>query len=250
MSTKYLIKAIQLCCLLFISCRCFASADLEIWPVTVSWSTQTTIPTVWLRNVGKDSVSLQVRILKWQQQNNQNIYSDQNTIYSLPTFVNLGPGQELPFRIYGENTNGRNEDAYRIVIDQLPQLNLKPLKLNDSAVDIRMQYVLPFFVYQKGINKNDLPNIDGFPGEKHHIQWSVKGGNLQIQNFSKTHLKIISVALRCGAEICFKKNIPVTYVLSGANVTLPLSVPGPTQKKVTGLIINPAQSGEESFRKE
>lgn len=249
MFSQRLFKTMKICLLLLIPCRCFASADLEIWPVTVSWSTQNRTPTVWLRNVGKNSVSLQIRLLKWSQRNNQNIYSDQDQAYAIPTFINLQSRQELPIRIYGEKTSGSIEQAYRIVIDQLPELNIAPHQ-QQNAIDIRMQYILPFFVYEQEMSSKLLPDINGFPREKHHIHWSLNANGLAIKNLSQTHMKITSITLLCSGVTCFQQSTPVSYVLPGADITLPLSIPATQRNKATELIINNSQPGKERFRKE
>lgn len=193
---------------------CFSQASLELWPVTLTASAEKPNPVLWIKNVGKTSTSIQVRVVQWEQVDKNNVYSEQDSVYPTPIFLVIPAGTQSPVRFFGMNRKGNKELQYRVVIDELPQ----PGGDTDNHVKVRMQYILPFFLYQNGLDDSLLPGSDGLPRENHHVRWLLKDGKLEIKNNSKTHLKITSFALCTGNSTCTEQQIPVSYVLPGREI--------------------------------
>lgn len=191
---------------------CHSQANLEIWPVTISASSKEQVSVLWLKNVSDSSTSLQVRVLTWEQKDNKNIYSEQNRIYAEPSFMVIAAGKQTPIRFFGVDKKGEKELSYKVVIDELPQ----PSEANKTAkIKVRMQYILPFFVYQDGMNRAFIPGADSLPKENHSIIGKIEGKNLLIFNNSVTHLKVTGFNFCHRAVNCIERKEPVGYVLPG-----------------------------------
>jgi fimbrial chaperone protein len=207
--------------MLAFSTHCFAAANMEIWPVTISFTGSAKNSIFWLKNVGSESVSLQVRVLNWQQADSKNLYAEQNEVYTVPAFTIIPPQKKIPIRIYGIKNQGDKEHDLKVIIDELPTPDVIQ-KSTQNNIKIRMQYILPLFVYGQKLQPAILPGADGVPKEKHHLIWSVEKNTLWIENHDKTHVKITSIDFKCGKKSCYHQDIPVSYVLPNAKMAFVL----------------------------
>ncbi|MFC0228340.1 fimbrial biogenesis chaperone [Serratia aquatilis] len=226
--------------MLAFSVHCFAAANMEIWPVTISFIGSAKNSVFWLKNVGSDSVSLQVRVLNWRQADGKNLYAEQNEVYTVPAFTIIPPQKKVPIRIYGINNQDAQEHDFKVIIDELPTPDVNQ-ESTQNNIKIRMQYILPLFAYGQALPPDILPGADGVPKEKHHLIWSVKNNKLLIENHDKTHIKMTSVDFQCGKNSCYHQDIPVSYVLPNTKMAIELPHDHLIPATVSALKIHPSR---------
>ncbi|PJZ07152.1 hypothetical protein PRCB_02495 [Pantoea rodasii] len=193
----------------------YSQANLEIWPVTLTSSSNKT-PVLWIKNLSTKSSSLQIRVLNWKQKKNEDIYSEQNAVYPQPSFLVIGPAEQIPVRFFGIEEKGEKELSYKVVISELPVYSGVE-KHKKNSISILMQYVIPFFVYQNNVSNLILPGSDGIPKEKHQIDISKIDGELYLKNMGVTHIKVDKLTLCNLKQNCQSKKMPVTYILPGSD---------------------------------
>lgn len=202
--------------LFFISAACRA-VSLTVWPVDPQLVPPSTSTAFWVRNTGKEPVMLQARVYRWNQElSKDNLVSQDEVAISPPMIQVAGQGQQL-FRIVHRSgvPNYREEQSYRILIDEIPDQ-----KKTASALQFQMRYSLPFFIFPQGYNreikKDD--NVLNF--------WiaNPKNPTLTIVNHGNTHFRLSQVYLVAGDS-----RIPIAegllgYVLPKSTMswTLPL----------------------------
>ncbi|WP_151812377.1 fimbrial biogenesis chaperone [Acinetobacter bereziniae] len=130
----------------------FAQATFLIWPIYPKIEANEKASAVWLENTGKSDAMVQVRVFKWDQTNQQDSYQEQVEIIPSPPVAKIKAGEKHMLRLTRAiNTVAGKEDAYRIVVDELPiQLN-SDSDQNTSTVSFQMRYSIPLFTYGNGL---------------------------------------------------------------------------------------------------
>ena len=179
------------------------ATSLQISPVLVEVPAPGAASKLLLKNSGSELVKAQIRIFKWVQENGKDKLVPTRDVVASPPLVKISPkGTNLVrvIRISKKPTDG--EEAYRIIVDQLPDRSKK----SGVAVKLQMRYSIPVFF---GGNHNDEPSL----------AWKVKnhGSNLVVKNKGKKHIRIseLKVEDKKGARIASKNGL-VGYVLSNS----------------------------------
>jgi fimbrial chaperone protein len=174
-----------------------------------------------------------VRIVRWKQEGGYERYSAQQDVVASPPIVTIGKGSKQLIRLIKQGTVLMGvEQAYRIIVDEIPQPDAKA----DPAIGLKLQmrYSIPLFVYGQGI-----PTIK--EGAHHalvdtkNLSWRVaqEGGQpvLEVRNQGDVHVRLSQVALEQGGQ---KRTIAeglLGYVLphSARSWPLPAGVRQPNQ---------------------
>lgn len=195
-----------------------AASNILVWPIYQFIEADQKGSILWLENRGDASVQLQLRAYRWQQHNNQNLYSDQKDIIISPPFIRIEQGQRQIIRILKQVDLPKDQQfAYRIVIDEIPQERNKI----QTGINLQMRYVLPLFVNGSDILSNKkAPDLKlSVPPD---ITWRVEKESqknlLTIYNNGKTHVRISNIFWGDdnkieNATLVFQKGL-MGYVLS------------------------------------
>jgi len=137
-----------------------SASSIMIWPIDPVLEDKDKSTMIWLENNYTESVYVQVRILGWQQQNDQDTYSEQNDISISPPFAQIQPGKRQLIRLIKNSAIPEGtEKAYRILIDEIPQTSTEKEQANQVGVQFAMRYSIPLFSSGKSIwTKQDYNN--------------------------------------------------------------------------------------------
>jgi fimbrial chaperone protein len=134
-------------------CLCspvMAANAILVWPVYQTIEADQTGSALWLENRGESNVVLQIRVMAWKQQNQEEVYAEQQNVVASPPFATVAPGERQLIRLmrFNEVPPGK-QDAYRIIIDEIPMANNAPTP-NSTGLRLQMRYLLPLFVSGTG----------------------------------------------------------------------------------------------------
>lgn len=138
---------------LTITSPALAQATFLIWPIYPKIEADEKAVAVWLENTGKSDAMVQIRVFKWEQNDQQDHYTEQNEVIPSPPVAKIKVGEKHMLRLTKAMNNlaDGKENAYRIIVDELPiKLNAEAEK-NVSTVSFQMRYSIPLFVYGKGL---------------------------------------------------------------------------------------------------
>ncbi|HFZ8993092.1 TPA: molecular chaperone [Citrobacter freundii] len=194
-----------------------SAATILLWPIDPWLAAGNNATELWIQNEGSTPATMQVRIVRWQQESGFERYQTQQDVVASPPIVRIEKGSKQLIRLINQTTVPANsEQAYRIIVDEIPQPDstAKP----QSGLKVQMRYSLPFFVYGQGV-----PTIK--EGEHHarvnvsQLQWRVvqTNGNaqLEVRNQSDVHVRLSQVSLRQGGRQISLAEGLLGYVLPG-----------------------------------
>lgn len=230
---KLIKKLSLLISLLCISAFGYAGNVLLVWPILQVIEADQQGSALWLENRGTTEVHLQARILSWQQRNSQDHYADQSDIVASPPFVVIPPKQKQLIRlIRTAPAPAVGENAYRIILDQLPESNGESAK-DSAGLHLQMRYVLPLFTYAQGIwtkPRADKPRAST-TATVPSLTWQVttRQGQryLTIRNSGIVHARLTQVFLATkpildNSAVVVNKGL-LGYVLAGQSMDFPLT---------------------------
>ena len=204
-----------------------AASSMLVWPIFQVIKSNDRGSELWLQNRGNHNVTMQVRVFKWQQHQSAPVYSDQKNVLVSPPFVTIPPGEKQLIRLIRlHSTSPGQEDAYRIVIDEIPQAATSQTQDHDAGLVMRMRYVLPLFLYGQGLQPVDQNGP--VTGIANNLSWQVlsPGGKtvLAITNKGALHARLSDIFWGTDnkhPEVFISKGF-LGYVLPGQTVNFPL----------------------------
>lgn len=105
---------------------------------------------LWIQNQGDTPTTMQVRIVRWQQENGYERYKAQQEVVASPPIVRIEKGSKQLIRLIKQTTVPAGvEQAYRIIVDEIPQPD--PVSTPQMGLKVQMRYSLPLFVYGQGV---------------------------------------------------------------------------------------------------
>ena len=212
-----------------------AASSVLVWPVYQVIEADQNGSALWLENRGAAPVSLQVRVFAWKQHDFNEIYADQNDVAISPPFATVAPGQRQLIRlIRNAPVAAGSEQAYRIIIDEVPSPQTPSPAENKATVGLQLQmrYLLPLFVDGEGIWTNERSDIkrDSATASQPHLTWSLQNvagkPYLQVRNNGKVHARLSNLFWSAKGEVkqAVKTVTPgfLGYVLPGQVMRWPL----------------------------
>lgn len=201
-----------------------AAATILLWPIDPWLSAEANATELWIQNQGNSATTMQVRIVRWKQEGGYERYSAQQDVVASPPIVTIGKGSKQLIRLIKQGTVPLGvEQAYRIIVDEIPQPDAKA----DPTIGLKLQmrYSIPLFVYGQGI-----PTIN--EGEHHalaetkNLRWRVtqEGGQpaLEVRNQGDVHVRLSQVSLVEGGQKRTMAEGLLGYVLPGSTRSWPL----------------------------
>lgn len=191
-------KVILILLISIVSQLTYAASNMLVWPIYQMIESDQKGSILWLENRGNNDVNLQVRILRWNQKDQQDVYQDQQDVIASPPFMLVPAGQRQLVRILKQvNIPAEQEWAYRIVIDEIPS-QVQPAQAT-VGMNLQMRYVLPLFLYGNDIST--VVRTDKKRGSKAATQpvlrWNIESqGNknfISFHNSGIVHARISNV---------------------------------------------------------
>ena len=231
-----------------------AQATFVIWPIYPKIEAQEKATAVWLENTGKTDSMIQIRVFKWQQQDNKDQYQAQNEVIPSPPIAKIKAGEKYMLRLTRPNATLKNtETAYRIIVDELP------IQLDDKAavsnVNFQMRYSIPLFSYGEGIGsgldeesaKANLKNGLAKPILHYWLKNDERGrSQLYIQNTGLKFARITGVNLEKNSPQIPFQDISFGYILAGSTMRFDLNPKEAQQLALANKIYATDRSGNNT----
>lgn len=121
------------------------AAGLQISPISLSLSVNQRAGAFTLGNMGKAQLTAQVRVFRWTQgDQGEEILQPTDAVIVSPPMVKIAPQSEQQFRVIRAkpSTAGAAEEAYRLIVDELPAPSETPKK----GLRLVLRYSVPLFL--------------------------------------------------------------------------------------------------------
>lgn len=207
------------CALLACAALPAQAATVVLWPLDPVIPADAKAAAVWIENRGDQPVTMQIRSLGWNQDNGEDNHVRQADVVSSPPIAEIAPGgRQLIRLIRRDAVTGKGEQAYRLLIDELPR------PVTDTApaarLAVQLRYSIPLFTY------GDAPAapamLAGNVGEADGRRF------IEIRNDGGRRARLTD--LRLGQQVVLQGL--VGYVLPGATRRFPLPAGAPRQGPV------------------
>ena len=182
-----------------------AAQALEIAPVTIDLAAGRGTTTIRITNRGDQPTTIQMRPFAWTQETGEDRLTATPNLLLSPPFSTLKPGDTQTIRIVLRKPAAIQEDAYRMLIDQLPSA------ANPGSVQVALRVSLPIFAAPAGPVRPALT-------------WRLAGNDpgkrtLLVRNNGTRRAKITAIKLGGAATV---PGFTFRYVLAGSEVAIPV----------------------------
>ena len=174
-----------------------AAATILLWPIDPWLSADTRATELWIQNQGNSPTTMQVRIVRWKQEGGYERYTAQQDVVASPPIVTISQGSKQLIRLIRQaDIPAGVEQAYRIIVDEIPQPNdnSKP----QIGLKLQMRYSIPLFVYGQGVATIQEGAHHALV-ETRDLSWRIvqEGGKpaLQVRNNGDIHVRLSQVKL-------------------------------------------------------
>lgn len=210
----------------------FAQATFLIWPIYPKIEANEKATAVWLENTGKSDAMVQIRVFNWEQKDYQDTYNEQNQIIPSPPIAKIKAGERHMLRLTQSVAVSENkEQAYRIIVDELPIKLDQNEAVDASKVSFQMRYSIPLFTYGKGVGSgldeaSQKINSKN-PNAKPVLSWWIKNNQnkseLYIRNTGKKFARISGIKLNANSEQFAFQNVSFGYILAESTMKFDLN---------------------------
>lgn len=227
-----------------------ATASMLVWPIDPIIEPNRNGGSVWLENRGRKDAVMQVRVLRWQQKNGEDLLEDQSEVVASPPIMRIASGARQMVRlVVTDKAQRRGEGAYRIVIDEVPARLEGDTQAQAhkaaAMINFKMRYSIPLFVYGADspyASLKDKPDALDIKCRFMH-----ENGTAYITLTNNDHIRAQLI------DLSFKKNDATKlirqglagYVLPGAQMKWPVEAADNTQSEVVARVNGSA--GQVSF---
>ena len=183
-----------------------SGASFGVSPVRVTLSEDRKISTIIVRNNGAETVSLQMGVLNWSQEEGDDVLTPTRELIANPPIFTLPPGGKQLVRVGLRSSapDVQRELTYRIVIQELPA----PPDPNFAGTKMLLRISLPVFV---------LPDVDVKPVLIWQAARTPQGAlKISLTNNGNAHVQIANFKLSLpGSAQPWVTKESAEYVLAG-----------------------------------
>ncbi|UGX89030.1 fimbrial biogenesis chaperone [Phyllobacterium meliloti] len=183
------------------------AASLQVSPISVDLTAPARASSVNLRNTGTRPVNVQIRVFKWTQTEGKDQLVPALDVVASPPAASIQPDAAYTIRIArnGSAPPAGGEGAYRLLIDELPEVNLRR---SNTGVGFVVQYSIPVFF--------------GTRSASSELHWNISRdkGNLVLEatNKGNRHAKIANLKVTSSVGPLPFGNGLNGYVLPGSTM--------------------------------
>ena len=214
------------------------ATGLQVAPVGLELTPANPAQGLWLTNTGGDALHAQVRVFHWTQVDGKDVLTPTQALVASPPMLNLAPGAQQLVRVIRTGAAAANttEDAYRLLVDELPPSDLQ----KNTGVRYVLRYSIPVFA------GSGAATDDSTAGAA--LQWTLLraedgSATLQIRNGGVRHAQLADVVLQPpGGEAVTLSAGLLGYVLPGSTMLWPLKVPA--AQFVNGTMVKVSVNGK------
>jgi fimbrial chaperone protein len=201
-----------------------AAASLQVTPVNLEVPAPGRASTLTVRNMGETAISAQVRVFRWTQHAGVEKLEPTQDVVASPPFVELRPRQDYALRVIrlaGQPVSG--EEAYRVVIDELPKPRTSP-----GTVALVLRHVVPLFFS----GRESSPASPEFA-----VRRRGNDSMLEVRNRGESRVRLSAITVRDSSG----RSTPLTQGLLGyalAQSSMQWRIPGPATRVPLGARIS------------
>jgi len=192
------------------------ASGLQVAPIGLELTPSSSAQGLWLTNTGDRELRAQVRVFHWTQASGKDDLAASQGLVASPPMLELAPGARQLVRIIrtGGASSGGNEDAFRVLVDELPQA----AQAQSSGLQYVLRYSIPVFVAGAPASDADVAAA---------LQWSIEregnGAALVVRNPGTRHAQISDFELHGGSGDALESATGLYgYVLPGMTMRWPL----------------------------
>lgn len=205
---RRLTAAVGLVCALVTVVR---ADGIAVAPIRIDLAAAARAEVLTVSNRGSEPAEVQVRVLRWSQEGNDDRHLPSDEVLVSPPRFDLAAGAEQVVRVYRRVAPPQTEQSYRLFIDQLPQGEAAP-----GSVRLPIRLVIPLFL---GGTQESGPDL----------RWSARrsgeGIVLRVDNRGDRHVRIAGLALAMPAAAAPAPQPTLLYVLPGTQREIALPRP-------------------------
>jgi fimbrial chaperone protein len=144
---------------LLLACAPLAASSLQVSPILLQLGAQQNADGLWLSNTGDAPVHAQVRVFHWTQDGAGDQLEASHGLIISPPMLQLAPGARQLVRVIRSGAPPQDrEDAYRVLIDELPVESpakdanaAPPVAGTKRGLQFVLRYSVPVFLAPSGI---------------------------------------------------------------------------------------------------
>lgn len=210
-----------------------AGTAVLLWPLDPTIEAGRRAGALWLENVGNAPVTLQIRVLAWEQRDFKDSYTAQSEIIGTPPFTTIAPGKKQLVRLTLTAPLATGEErAFRILIDEIPVAR----SADSTGLRLQMRYSLPLFAYGQGLWRKNEGHVSGALRAQPALSWQLveDAGTqyVQVHNSGSGHARLSQVRLTSTTRVAStddNDSVDIAtgllgYVLPGQSMRWPVPV--------------------------
>ncbi|MGE4053954.1 MAG: molecular chaperone [Vicinamibacterales bacterium] len=173
-------------------------SSVMIWPIHPVVRAGEKATALWLENRGAAPVTLQIRVVGWEQTDFDDEYRERpDGLIASPPMATIEPGRRQLVRLTRlTEPPAARELAYRVLVDELPPVNRAAAvpAANQAAMGVtfRMRYSLPLFVHGPGL---ESPSASANAS----VSWRIVSDGpmrwLEVRNDGTTHVRLTNTRM-------------------------------------------------------
>jgi fimbrial chaperone protein len=118
------------------------AASLNVSPIKLETFAPQQTATLSLRNMGEKSITGQVRVFAWRQENGEDVLEPTNEVVGSPPIAEIRPGTDYTIRVVRVAAAPvEAEESYRLVVDEVPDAAAR----RNGVITVAIRYVIPMF---------------------------------------------------------------------------------------------------------
>lgn len=200
------------------------AGEFEVHPLRLALSATQTNGALYVRNSGKESVQVQVQIMRWKQAASGDVFEPTDAALANPPLFRVAAGATQVIRVgLTKPGNDPSEVGYRVFLQEVPG--------NTQGQGIRtlLRLSLPVFVA-------------GATPPKPALQWRrVDGPAIEFENVGNVHVQITSIDAKDAGGRSIGTDKGSFYVLPGQRNRWPLKADGRTIGNAAKLVLETDQ---------
>lgn len=115
----------------------------QVSPVKLNFTPTDNAQTLHVFNNSNEELNAQIRIMRWTQNNGQDVLTDATEVVASPAIARVAPGRHQTIRIVRLQPAAQpKEQAYRVLVDELP----RPEKPSGIELKVLLRHSIPLFV--------------------------------------------------------------------------------------------------------
>lgn len=197
------------------------AAGLQISPIRIFLSKDRKVTAFRIKNMTAKTMLLQGKVMRWQQQKDENVYTPSEDILLAPPIVSIAPGQTQIFRVAMRHVNpSEKELSYRLFLQEV----IEQAKRDKPGLHFALRIGLPVFIAP--VKK--LPDNVQWKAWKDNKNLYIKASNLGNSHVQVSHLLLLEKKEK---KPYLDKNV-FRYLLPGMSYTWKLSLNTKTKLKL------------------